>query len=86
MVAAYNEEDFIREKVANTLALDYPAEKLDIIFITDGSSDRTPEILAGYPRIRTMHESERRGKTAAINRAVSQVRTPTSFSAMLILC
>jgi biofilm PGA synthesis N-glycosyltransferase PgaC len=36
MVAAYNEADFIRQKIENTLALDYPAEKLTIIFVTDG--------------------------------------------------
>lgn len=76
LVAAYNEEDFIVEKILNTLALDYPAEKLDIIYITDGSSDRTPDIITRYPRITLLHENARRGKTAAINRAMEHVKTP----------
>lgn len=76
VVAAYNEEDFIRLKLDNTLSLDYPADKLDIIFITDGSSDHTPDIIREYPRVRLLHENERRGKTAAINRAMGQVNTP----------
>lgn len=76
LVAAYNEEDFIREKIINTLALDYPEKKLDIIYITDGSSDRTADIISEYPRIKLLHENARRGKTAAINRAMTHVRTP----------
>jgi len=43
IVAAYNEADFIEEKIKNTLALNYPAGKLKFIFVTDGSSDNTPE-------------------------------------------
>ncbi|UYQ95235.1 glycosyltransferase family 2 protein [Chitinophaga horti] len=76
LVAAYNEEDFIREKVTNTLELDYPADKLHIIYITDGSSDRTPDIIKEYPRVQLLHENARRGKTAAINRAMAHVTTP----------
>lgn len=76
IVAAYNEASFIREKVANTLSLDYREDRLHIIFITDGSSDNTPDILREYPRIQVMHEPARRGKTAAINRAMQQVQTP----------
>ncbi len=78
MVAAYNEEDFIREKIANTLALDYPADKLEIIFITDGSSDATPDILAEHPRIKTLHQPARAGKSAAIHRAMSYVSHPVT--------
>lgn len=76
VVAAYNEAAFIREKIANTLALSYPEEKLHIIFITDGSTDHTPDIIREYPRIQLMHEPARSGKTAAINRAMQQVQTP----------
>ncbi len=51
LVAAYNEADFIREKIGNCLALDYPEDKLAIIFITDGSDDGTPDIIRESPRI-----------------------------------
>lgn len=76
IVAAYNEAGFIEEKIWNTLSLDYPQEKLDIIFITDGSTDGTPDIVQKYGRIRLMHESARKGKTAAINRAMQLITTP----------
>lgn len=76
IVAAYNEAAFIEEKIWNTLALDYPENKLDIIFITDGSADGTPDIVQRYRRIRLMHEPARKGKTAAINRAMKEVITP----------
>lgn len=76
VVAAYNEAGAIRGKISNTLGLDYPEDKLDIIFITDGSTDNTPDIIREYPRIQLMHESARRGKTAAINRAMLHVKTP----------
>lgn len=76
LVAAYNEADFIRAKIENTLELDYPAEKLEIIFVTDGSTDGTPDIAREYPRVRVMHVAERNGKTAAINRAMATVETP----------
>lgn len=79
MVAAYNEESFIEEKIRNTLALDYPAEKLQIIFITDGSTDLTADIIARYPRIRLLHEPGRKGKSAAINRAMTFVQTPVTI-------
>jgi len=71
IVAAYNEKDCIREKIRNSLDQDYPHEKLEFIFITDGSTDETPQIIAAYPEIHTLHEPERKGKSAAINRAVA---------------
>ncbi|MVT08093.1 glycosyltransferase family 2 protein [Chitinophaga tropicalis] len=76
MVAAYNEEAFIREKIANTLSLDYPADKVQIIFVTDGSSDNTNNIIKEYPRITLLYEAERRGKTMAVNRAMKYVKSP----------
>jgi poly-beta-1,6-N-acetyl-D-glucosamine synthase len=76
IVAAYNERSFIDQKISNSLNLDYPEEKLDIIFITDGSSDGTEKIVQNYPRVISLHENERKGKTAAINRAMKIVRTP----------
>lgn len=73
LIAAYNEEDFIREKIRNTLELEYPANKLTILFITDGSDDRTPDILREFPEIKLMHQPERRGKVAAMHRAVKEI-------------
>ncbi|GAB2698076.1 glycosyltransferase family 2 protein [Mucilaginibacter koreensis] len=75
VVAAYNEEAFITEKIQNSLALNYPASKLKLIFITDGSSDRTPDIIAQYPQIQLMHSAARSGKIAAVHRAMTQVNT-----------
>lgn len=76
IVAAYNEETVIEEKIVNTLALDYPEEKLRLLFITDGSSDNTPAIISRYPRIQLLHAAARTGKTAALNRAMQHVETP----------
>ena len=75
VVAAYNEEDFIHTKIENTLALDYPRNKLQVIFITDGSSDSTPDIIRKYP-FELLHQPERRGKVAAMNRAIAYVKAP----------
>src|SRR4051812_10110959 len=49
VIAAYNEEDFIETKISNTFALDYPENKLKLIFITDGSSDATGSHIQAYP-------------------------------------
>jgi cellulose synthase/poly-beta-1,6-N-acetylglucosamine synthase-like glycosyltransferase len=76
VVAAYNEEDFIQEKIENTLQLDYPKDKLELIFITDGSNDQTPDIISRYPQVLLLHQPERRGKVAAMNRAIQHVQSP----------
>lgn len=76
IIAAYNEAAFIPEKINNCLALDYPTDKLDIIFITDGSDDGSENSVKNFPRIIGMHEAERKGKTAAMNRAMKIVKTP----------
>lgn len=75
VVAAYNEEHFMPEKIANTLQLKYPAGKLKFLFITDGSNDRTPDIIKEYPQIELMHEPARSGKIMAIHRAMKNVNT-----------
>jgi poly-beta-1,6-N-acetyl-D-glucosamine synthase len=76
VVAAYNEENWIANKVANHLALDYPEGKLHHIIITDGSDDRTPEIARSFPGIEVYHEPERRGKIAAVHRVMPFLKTP----------
>lgn len=73
IVAAYNEESIIEDKILNTFSLDYPAAKCSYIFITDGSSDDTPQIVARYREIKLMHSEERKGKVSAIHRAMQKV-------------
>ncbi|NHA03161.1 glycosyltransferase family 2 protein [Mucilaginibacter sp. HC2] len=75
VVAAYNEESFMKDKIANTLSLNYPTQKLNLLFITDGSSDNTPNIISQYPQIQLMHQPQRAGKIAAIHRAMEFVHT-----------
>jgi cellulose synthase/poly-beta-1,6-N-acetylglucosamine synthase-like glycosyltransferase len=75
-VTAYNEEDVVDEKMSNTLALDYPKEKLTALWVTDGSSDGTNRKLEGYPGVKVLFDPERRGKTAALNRGMVHVETP----------
>ena len=62
LIAAYNEELFINEKITNTKELDYPKDKLKVIFVTDGSDDKTPEIVSAHKEFIHMHLNERRGK------------------------
>jgi poly-beta-1,6-N-acetyl-D-glucosamine synthase len=73
LIAAYNEEDIIEAKIQNCLKLNYPQDKLQIIFITDGSSDNTPDIIKKYPQLTLLHQNKRAGKMAAIQRAISHV-------------
>jgi poly-beta-1,6-N-acetyl-D-glucosamine synthase len=73
VVSAYNEEDCIREKIINTLSLDYPADKVQYVFVTDGSVDNTPTIVGEFPQVKLMHQPERRGKIAAMDRAMNEV-------------
>lgn len=76
VVAAYNEEGFIRQKIENSLQLDYPTSKLHFLFVTDGSTDRTPEIIRKYPVVSLYHEDGRKGKIHAVNRVMKTVSTP----------
>ena len=75
VVAAYNEAYFMPLKIENTIKLKYPEGKLKLLFITDGSNDGTPDIIARYPQIELMHEPARNGKIMAIHRAMKNVNT-----------
>lgn len=75
VVATYNEELFVRDKIQNLFELDYPKDKFRIIFVADGSTDKTPDIIREYPSVQLLYESERKGKVAAINRAMEYVKT-----------
>lgn len=71
VIAAYNEERVIREKIENTLALDYPRDRLEVVVVADGSTDGTVAIAQSYSSagVRVLHEPGRKGKTSALNRA-----------------
>ncbi|MBW3127686.1 glycosyltransferase family 2 protein [Hymenobacter profundi] len=76
IVPAYNEADILDAKVRNCQALDYPAEKLRLLFITDGSTDNSGQVLAAYPDVIHLHLPKRAGKSMAENRAMRHVTTP----------
>ncbi|HPM32185.1 MAG TPA: glycosyltransferase family 2 protein [Chryseolinea sp.] len=76
IIAAYNEELYIEQKIKNTLALHYPSEKLKIWFVTDGSSDSTPTIIQKFDAVKLFHQPERQGKIHAVNRVMKFVETP----------
>ena len=75
MICAYNEEEVVKEKMANTLAIDYPKDKLTIMWVTDGTTDHTNELLREYPEVVTVFSPERRGKTAALKHGLKEVKT-----------
>lgn len=75
-VTAYNEKDYIEAKVKNSHQLDYPREKMQYIWVTDGSNDGTPEILSQFKDMEVYHLPERRGKMHAMNRGMHFVKAP----------
>lgn len=76
IITAYNEERDLAAKLENTLAIDYPREKLEIIVASDCSTDRTDEIARSFAShgVRLHRQPERLGKTAAQNAAVELAR------------
>ena len=75
LIAAYNEEAIVASKMVNCRQLDYPADKLRLVWITDGSNDNTNERLKEYPEVTVLYQPRRQGKTAgALNRALPYVR------------
>ena len=75
MICAYNEQDVVAEKMENTRALDYPKDKFRVMWVTDGSNDRTNELLAAYPEVDIVYSPERRGKTAALKHGLREIKT-----------
>ena len=74
LVSAYNEELHITSKIENALQLDYPTDKIQFLFVTDGSDDKTPEIVSTYKQIQLMHQPQRQGKIMAVERAMPEVK------------
>jgi cellulose synthase/poly-beta-1,6-N-acetylglucosamine synthase-like glycosyltransferase len=75
-IAAYNEKDFVAAKIKNSRELEYPAEKLHMLWVTDGSDDGTPDLLRQFEGVEVYHLSQRNGKIGALNRGMHFVKTP----------
>ena len=76
VVPAYNEAEILEEKITNCMQLDYPSDKLQMLFVTDGSTDNSELILARHPWITHLHSPTRNGKSMAENHAMEFVNTP----------
>ena len=76
IIAAHNEEATLRAKLENALAMDYPAEQLDIIVVSDASTDGTDHIAAEFAErgVRLHRQEARGGKTEAQNAGVRLAR------------
>ena len=78
IISAHNEAAVIREKLRNSSSLEYPREKLDIIVVSDASTDRTDDIVrqeqASDGRIRLLRQPTRKGKSAGLNTAVDMAK------------
>lgn len=74
IISAYNEEKSIGEKIRNTLSLDYPADRLDVIVVSDASDDGTDRTVQACedPRVRLLRVEGRLGKTACQNAAAAE--------------
>ncbi len=83
IIPAYNEENVIRTKIENALAIDYPRDQLEIVVASDGSTDRTVELAEAFfdRGVRILAFRERRGKTDLVNDAVRE-----SAGDILCLC
>ena len=78
LIAAYNEEKVIGDKLNNCMALDYPAELLEIYVASDGSSDKTNDIVKGYAeKEKRIHllEFPRSGKSGVLNKAMACIKS-----------
>lgn len=77
LVPAYNEADWIEAKIRNTLAADYPADKLDLLIASDGSRDGTVEKarqLADGVRVRVLEYGQNSGKVGVLNQSLPEAR------------
>ena len=77
-IAAYNERAYVKAKMENTFSLNYPKDKLKIVWVTDGSDDGTPEEVLRYKNDQTevLHLPERGGKIGAMNRGMKFITSP----------
>lgn len=75
VIAAYNEQDYIKQKIDNCLSLDYPANKLNILVLSDNSNDKTDSIVASFSdnRLSLINHHVRMGKTRLLNRTIGKL-------------
>ncbi len=76
LIAAYNEEAVLEDRIRNALALDYPADRFEVVVASDGSSDDTAAIVRRFQKrgVRLLDYHPRRGKSSVLNRAFREVR------------
>jgi poly-beta-1,6-N-acetyl-D-glucosamine synthase len=80
IIAAHNEARVIERKIQNSLALDYPTDRLEIVIASDGSTDETEAIARRFQRrfesfrLRVFAYAENRGKMAVLNATIPQLR------------
>jgi len=75
VISAYNEEKIIKEKIINSLDLDYPRDRIEIIVSSDGSTDQTDNIVSGFKNSRLQLQTfPRIGKTACLNKVVPNTK------------
>lgn len=74
MICAYNESAIIKEKMENIRSLNYPKDKLCVMWVTDGSSDDSNQKLSQYPEVKLVYSPERKGKAAAIQHGLQENR------------
>ena len=72
IIAVHNEQERVQKKIDNTLSLDYPADRLEVIFASDASTDRTEAIIQTYEELKVVRSQERKGKEFAQKCAVDQ--------------
>jgi biofilm PGA synthesis N-glycosyltransferase PgaC len=76
IISAHNEESRVLTRLRNLRALNYPQDRLQVIFVSDGSTDRTEQVLRGEPGVTVIAYPQRMGKAHAINTAMKNVKTP----------
>ena len=74
LIPAYNEARVIARKIANSLALEYPKDRIEIVIVSDGSSDQTVPIARSVSGVRVIALLRNRGKVAALNTAIPHLR------------
>jgi cellulose synthase/poly-beta-1,6-N-acetylglucosamine synthase-like glycosyltransferase len=80
VISAYNEEDSIRDRIKNVLAMDYPNGRLQIVVVSDGSTDRTAEMARSYSDfgVRVLEFAANIGKSAALAEVAKHIDTSLS--------
>lgn len=72
MICAFNEADVIEEKMKNIRELNYPQNKLCVMWVTDGSTDDSNKLLESYPEVNLVYSPERKGKAAAMQHGLQK--------------